>query len=128
MQMRRHLFTLLIVLSSCCLTRAGNRPEVVAQDVTYCQLARDPSTFSGKRIRIRAIYSYFFEGSRLKSPTCCSDHEPQMQIWVDFDEELNGSSKRLLHKFPEGMGEVLVVLSVRLKPAKSTDPLVSEFD
>jgi hypothetical protein len=122
MHMRRHLFTLLLVLSSCCLTRAGDKPEVVAQDITYCQFARDPTAFSGKRIRIRAIYSYLFEVSRLKSPTCCSDHDPQMQIWVDFDEELEGSSKRLFHKFPKGMGEVLVVFVGKIETGKVYGP------
>jgi hypothetical protein len=120
--MRRRLSTLLLVLLGCCLTGAGNKPEVVPQDITYCQLARDPSAFSGKRMRIRAIYLYFFEGSRLKSPTCCSDHDPQMQIWVDFDEELEGSSKRLLHKFPEGMGEVLVVFVGKIETGKVYGP------
>jgi hypothetical protein len=103
---RRH-FILSLLLSSCCLARAGNKPEAVPQDVSYCQLAKDPSAFSEKRIRIRAIYSYMFEVSRLKSPTCCSDHDAQ--IWVDFADELEGSSKRLFHKFPEGMGMVLAV-------------------
>jgi hypothetical protein len=28
-------------------------------------------------------------------------------MWVDFDEELEGSSKKLFHKFPKGMGSVL---------------------
>jgi hypothetical protein len=105
--MQLHLFTLLLILSSCCMTRAGNKPEVVPRDVTHCQLAKDPSAFSGKRIRIRAIYSYMFEVSRPKLPTCCSDHDPQ--IWVNFDEELEGSSKRLFHKFPEGAEVVLAV-------------------
>ena len=104
------------------MTRAGDKPEVVPQDVTYCQLARDPSAYSGKRIRIRAIYSYMFEVSRLKSPTCCSDQNPQMQIWVDFDEELKGSSKRLLHKFPQGMGEVLVVFVGKIETGKVYGP------
>jgi hypothetical protein len=101
------LFILSLLLSSCWQMRAANKAVDVPQDVSYCQLAKDPSAFSGKRIRIRGIYSYMFEVSRLKSPTCCSMRDAQ--IWVDFDEELEGSSKRLFHKFPEGMGIVLAV-------------------
>src|SRR5271169_551931 len=109
----------LLLLSSMTL-QARNEPETAPQDVTYCQLAKDPSAFSGKRIRIRAIYSFFFEVSRLRSPTCCSDHGPQ--IWVDFDEEPEGSSKRLLHKFPEGMGVVLVVFVGKIETGKVYGP------
>jgi hypothetical protein len=43
--MQLHLFTLLLILSSCCMTRAGNKPEVVPQDVTHCQLAKDRPHF-----------------------------------------------------------------------------------
>lgn len=61
-----------------------------------------------------------FEVSRLKSPTCCSDHDPQ--IWVDFDEELEGSARRLFHKFPEGMGVVLVVFVGKIETGKVYGP------
>jgi hypothetical protein len=81
--------------------------ETEPQDVTYCQLAGDPTKFSGKRIRIQAIYSYMFEVSALGAPTCCTEHD--IGIWVDFDSELEGESKRFFNKFPKGTGFVLAV-------------------
>ncbi len=114
------LFTLSFLLSNCCLTRAGSKPETEPQDVTYCQLAKDPSAFSGTRIRTRAIYSYMFEVSRLKSPTCCSERDAL--IWVDFDEELQGNSKKLFHKFPKSMGLVLAVFVGKIETGKVYGP------
>jgi hypothetical protein len=95
------LLTLSVFLSNCCLTSPSRKSETVPLDFTYCQLAKDPSAFSGKQIRIRVIYSYMFEVSRLKSPTCCAERDAL--IWV--------SSSSL----------------VRLKLARSTDSLVNEF-
>lgn len=63
------------VLLTCFLKPALPQPENEPQDVTYCQLANDPSAFSDKRIRIRAIYAYMFEVSALRAPTCCAGPE-----------------------------------------------------
>ena len=79
------------------------------QDVAYCQLTNDPSVFAGKRIRIRAIYSYMFEISRLRPPICCSGHDAP--VWVEFSDNLDRESTRLYHKFPKGMGFVLAVFT-----------------
>ena len=81
--------------------QVGSPPK----EVTYCQLIQNPSSLVGKRIQVRAIYSYMFEVSRFKSPECCPERD--VSIWVDFDENLDGNSKRLLSKFPKGMGFVL---------------------
>jgi hypothetical protein len=111
--MRFCLITLGAFLLSCGVTLAEQTPEGPPQDVTYCQLAKDPSAFSGKRIRIRAIYAYMFEVSRLKSPTCCPERD--VSIWVDFDEELKGRSQKLRDKFPKGMGLVLAAFVGRFE-------------
>lgn len=97
----------------CWVGRASNNPENTAQEVSFCDLAKTPSEFSGKRIRIRAIYSYMFAISRFKGPTCCPERE--VPIWVDFDEKLEGSSQQLLHKFPKGMGFVLATFVGKLE-------------
>jgi hypothetical protein len=89
--------------------RASGRPE----EVTYCQIVKDPSSFFGERKRVRAIYSYMFEISRFKPPACCPD--PDVSIWVDFSEEMGKSSKKLLHKFPEGTGFVLATFEGTLQ-------------
>ncbi|MGC1620789.1 MAG: hypothetical protein WA765_20030 [Candidatus Acidiferrum sp.] len=114
------LLALSLLLSHRLPARAAGEPAATPQNVTYCQLAADPSAFSGKRIRLRAIYSYMFEVSRLKSPTCCPG--PDTLIWVDFDEELGANSRKLFHQFPEGMGVVLAVLVGKIETGKVYGP------
>jgi hypothetical protein len=99
------ILAVLLVITNCCMPIAGANAEIVPQDVTYSQFANNPSSFSGKRIRIRAIFVYGFELSALRSPTQCAEHDPP--VWVDFDDNLQGKSKRLFHDFPKGMGFVL---------------------
>jgi hypothetical protein len=101
------LLAMSLLFSNACQALALPKYETEPQDVTYRQLAGDPTEFSGKRIRIQAIYSYMFEVSALKPPTCCTEHD--IDIWVDFDSELEGESKRLFNKSPKGMGFVLAV-------------------
>ena len=81
--------------------------ESQPHDITYCQLASNPAQYAGKRLRIQAIYSYMFEVSTLLPPTCCNEHN--IDMWVDFDDELEGESQKLFSKFPQGMGFVLAV-------------------
>src|SRR5262249_50837070 len=76
------------------------------QEVSYCDLVKTPQLFSGKRIRVRAIYDYGFEISTLNQPVCCP--ERGNRIWVEIDPELEGSSLKLFRRFPEGMGSALV--------------------
>ena len=111
--MRFYFASLVIFLSSCSIGYQNDEPDNTPQEVTYCQLARDPTAFSGKRIRVRAIYKYMFEMSRLNSPTCCP--ERQVSIWVDFDEKLGGNSRKLFRRFPKGMGLVLATFSGRFE-------------
>jgi hypothetical protein len=61
-----------------------------------------------------------FEVSRLKSLACCSERDTA--IWVDFDEELLGNSKKLFHTFPEGMGMVLAVFVGKIETGKVYGP------
>ena len=100
-------FVPLLVLATCRVLISGKEPESALEDVTFCELARNPNAYAGKRIRIRAVYSYMFEVSRLKSPTCCSGRGES--IWLDFDDDLHGKSKRRFKSFPKGMGVVLAV-------------------
>ena len=114
--MWQRVFVGLLLLASCCVLVSAKEPQPVPEDVTFCQLAQNPTAYSGKRIRIRAVYSYMFEVSQLKSPTCCPQRGES--IWVDFDEELHGKSKRLFNSFPEGMGVVLAVFVGRIETEK----------
>src|SRR6266403_1172509 len=97
------------IVKSLAQTSAANSVQIVE----YCHLVRTPSSFVGKRIRVRAVYSYMFEVSRLKSPACCPDRD--VPIWVDFNEELEGSSRKMLRKFPKGMGFVLATFEGTLQ-------------
>jgi|HubBroStandDraft_6_1064221.scaffolds.fasta_scaffold70276_4 hypothetical protein len=101
------LLAMSLLLSNACQALPLPKYETEPQEVTYCQLAGDPAKFSGKRIRIQAIYSYMFEVSSLRPPTCYTEHD--IGIWVDFDSKLEGASKRFFSKFPKGMGFVLAV-------------------
>ena len=54
---------------ACGAAWAADRPESPPQDVTYCQLAKDPDSFVGKLIRVRALYVYGFEVQMLRVPS-----------------------------------------------------------
>ena len=94
------------LLLTCCIAWADDQPESPPMEVSYCQLAIDPSAWTGKRIRVRAIYHYGFEFYRLESPHCCQ--ERATKIWVQTDA-LDGRSERLFRKLDKGMGWALVV-------------------
>lgn len=96
-----------VIVLSCFLKPAWPQAENEPQDITYCQLANDPSAFSGKRIRIRAIYAYMFEVSELRAPNCCAGHDTS--IWVDFEDAPEGNADKMIKRFPKDMGYVLVV-------------------
>jgi Transposase len=69
------LLAMSLLFSNACQAVALPKYETEPLDVTYCRLAGDPTKFSGKRIRIQAIYSYMFEVSALRPPTCCAEHD-----------------------------------------------------
>ena len=73
--MRLRLLAIFLLLPYSREATASPKYETEPQDISYCQLAGDPGKFSGKRIRIQAIYSYMFEVSSLRPPTCCTEHE-----------------------------------------------------
>jgi hypothetical protein len=101
------LLALFLLLSNAWEATALPKYETEPQNISYCQLAGDPGKFTGKRIRVRAIYAYMFEVSTLRPSSCCDERD--INMWVDFDSELEGESKKLFSKFPKGMGFVLGV-------------------
>src|SRR5579883_3651657 len=94
---------LLGLLAPCCFAKP-QRLNAPAQEVSYCELVKTPMSFSGKRIRVRAIYKYGFEIQRLEQPTCCPN---AAKIWVEIHSGLEGNSLKLFRKFPKGMGLAL---------------------
>jgi hypothetical protein len=112
--MRFCLITLGAFLLSCGVTLAEQTPEGPPQDVTYCQLAKDPSAFWGKRIRVRGIYRYAFELQFLESPMCCP--EGHINIWVSISAAVEGHSEKLFNrKLNKGAGLALVVFVGRFE-------------
>lgn len=112
--MRFCLGILAAIVLSCGTARPDTKPQTSKVDISYCRLASDPSTFSGKRIRIRAIYRYAFEIQRLESPTCCPQRGPK--IWVEISAGLEGRSEKLFRKLDkQGAGVALVVFVGRFE-------------
>jgi hypothetical protein len=99
----------LVILSilACTVAHGSDVSQGEAIDVDYCQLVKDPSKFSGKRIRLRAIYVYGFEVSLLEPPNCCNDPLPKM--WARIVELDDRSNKLFQKKLNKGMGTALVV-------------------
>ena len=87
----------------------ANLFNVSSHEISYCELAQNPSAFSGNRIRVRAVYRYAFEIQRLEAPACCSEAVPK--IWVEIDATLEGTSRKLFHKFPKREGLVLATFT-----------------
>lgn len=96
---------LVLVLLALLRPAEAQQSEATAQSVAYCDLIKAPQSFSGKRIRVRAIYKYGFEIQRLDPPMCCP--ERGLKIWVEMEEELQGDSRKLFRKLPRGMGLAL---------------------
>lgn len=58
-----------------------------------------------------------FEVSSLRPPSCCNEHD--LSVWVDFDADLKGESKKLVNKFPKDMGFVLGVFVGRIESGEA---------
>lgn len=99
---------LMVLLLSCSSTWSQEEPL----DITYCQLAKDPSAFMGKRIRIRGIYVHGFEVQLLKSPVCCPDRTPA--VGVEWDADLDDRSEKLFRRLDKGMVVASAVFVGRL--------------
>jgi hypothetical protein len=105
--MKLFLVSCSAMLTICSMAQIADKPTGSPQDVSYCELAKDPAAFIGKRIRIRVIYRYAFEIERLEPPVCCPDNGPK--IWVNIEPNLEGRSRKLFRKLNKGQGVALVV-------------------
>jgi hypothetical protein len=104
----------IVFLSTCSIGRTGDRPAAPPVDVSYCQIAKDPSAWIGKRIRVRAIYNFGFEIERLQSPACCP--EKGSKIWVQVGSDVDGRSEKIFHKLDKvGAGSALAVFVGRFE-------------
>jgi hypothetical protein len=125
--MRLHRIAWVACLWCCGFAWAGGRPvDRPPLDVTYCQLAKNPSSFMEERIRIRAIYIHGFEVQLLKSLACCSDPEPK--IGVEFDVGVDDRSRSLFRRLDTGMGVAVVVFVGRLSHVKNVSSQLPSGD
>jgi len=106
--MRYWRIAVLVLVLNCRLTLASDAPEGKPQDVEYCQLTKNPTSFLGKRIRLRAFYVNDSEIRLLEPPVCCSERAPRVLFgpteWDDYSEKL------WRKKLDKGMGVAFVVL------------------
>jgi hypothetical protein len=108
-RVRRIGYAGLLVLVFGFIVAAQEPPKAAAQDVPYCDLAKNPGSYVGKMIRVRAIYSYGFEIQVLGPRECCPVRNGL--IWVEMSPDMDRHSRRAAHKFPEGMGDALATFS-----------------
>lgn len=103
--------SVLLLLNWLILMASSASPTV--QTVTYCDLTKKASAFSGQQVRIRAIYRYAFELQRLEAPECCPEKDGK--IWVEIQPSLDHRSEKLFRKFPKGEGVVLATFVGRFE-------------
>jgi hypothetical protein len=89
-----------------CAMGYGATPQ--SASTVYCALTDDPTPFVGKHIVVRAVYRYGFEIQRLDPADCCPGKK--LEIWVEIGP-LDAQSRRLLKRFPKGMGLTLATFS-----------------
>ena len=89
-------------------------PNSPIHDVSFCQLAKAPSEFAGKLIRIRGIYRYVLEESDFEQPECCPE-----QVLERFRVVINENpmypdahSERLARKLTARMSGIALVVFV----------------
>ena len=103
--MRLRMAGLSSALLALSISGLAQKSDSTVRELSYCELAKTPQPFAGKRIRVRAVYKYGFEIQRLEPPACCP--ERRVEIWVEMNVELEGHSRRLYQEFPKGMGLAL---------------------
>jgi hypothetical protein len=79
------------------------RPQLVE----YCDLVKNPETYDGKEVRLRATYRYGFEWQELFCLAC----REIGKTWLEFDEELSAKMTARLRKFPKDQGTINGVFS-----------------
>jgi hypothetical protein len=113
----RLIRTVTIIAAACISTLlTGMLSRAVAQNrqyatVSYCDLMRKPEEYSGKVVRVSAIYRYGFEWSELYCLECIGE----ARTWVDLDESFASSTKAKVRKKigPHGaMGRTVRVIMI----------------
>lgn len=115
--MNRSVFEFAWLLMDWNFVRAADNSGSTATDVSYCTLMATPSAFSGKRVRVRAVFRSAFEIQRIEPATCC--RREGAKVWVEIEPTLEGRSLRLYRRFPKGAGVVLATFTGRFESGGS---------
>ena len=108
-------FVAVLNLMAICFAQSPTRVSgTLVQEVTFCQLAKNPAEFAGTPIRIRGIYRYALEENEFEPAECC----PQ-QMRERFHARIDGNpmypdahSKRLARKLAKNMSATALVVFV----------------
>lgn len=89
MKPKTYLFFVILILTCFPSCRAPDIQEPSIwqntsglQDASVCQLLESPGSYSGRTIRVKAVYRYGFEWSELYSLKCSNDK----RIWVERED------------------------------------------
>ena len=96
------LIALCVLLAGSAATPAQPRTArgFVSGDVSFCDLVSEPSRYSGRQVRVRAVYRYGFEWAQLYS-LHCSDSP---KVWVDVSDSYVHDTPRSIRRRLEGGG------------------------
>jgi hypothetical protein len=62
----------------------------------FCEILRNPEKYTDKEVTVRATYEYWFEVSALYCLTCID----KGRAWLEFSEDLDDESERILKRGP----------------------------
>ena len=74
--------------------------------VKFCDLLRNPQKYAGEQVKVRASWEYGFEWTYL----FCFDCEDSGRAWLDFSDDLDRSSEKVLKHKPKGAALVNITL------------------
>ena len=93
------LFLVLVFCSAAYSQKVENNSEINESPITvnFCDLLNNTMAYSGKLIRVRALYVTEFEKSSLSSPNCPVPDYPYI-TWVEFDKSFKDCTKKSVRK------------------------------
>jgi hypothetical protein len=109
------LLLCLVMVASPLAGIAQSQANQSIQDVTFCQLMKDPSAYAGIQIRVRAIFRFVLEESDLEQPECCPDNIfRKMRVAgpsgnPEYPDKFTKKTDRLAKRLYKGMSGVALV-------------------
>jgi hypothetical protein len=97
------------------LISAQSQTTQSIENVTFCQIAENPSAYVAKQVRVRAIYRYALEERELEQPECCPGNKLGKMRVVgpsgnpDYPDQFTRRANRLAKRLMNGMSGVALV-------------------